>query len=223
MIPASPKAVGIITAAGSSRRMGGNKKEYIEWNGMSFLEHAIQSFIRTEIFLSLLIIHPIGKPPDLEHIRSKYPEMTIILCTGGDSRQKSVFNGLNYLKSMQPDLVLIHDGARPWITPSLIKKVYNEVLLHRAAVPLIPATYAIKEWGSDGFINAHLDRTSLTSAQTPQGFIYSEILTAHEKAQHSEKSYVDDTEIYHDFIGRVKGIKGDPANIKITYKQDLPS
>jgi 2-C-methyl-D-erythritol 4-phosphate cytidylyltransferase len=151
---------------------------------------------------------------------------------GGTTRQASVFNALSMIttwQNKQPDYVLIHDGARPWVSVSLIKRIIAELKKHQAVIPLLPLTETPKEideeWNNTMFITRHLKRELVGVAQTPQGFAFPEIFAAHQQAaeysKHSHQEFTDDAEIWALFCGTVAAIPGDPKNRKITFLEDL--
>ena len=170
-----------------------------------------------------------------------HPHRRILFVTGGPTRRSSVHNALSLLETAD-DLrccevshVLIHDGARPWVSRDLIERIIETTIRFGAAIPALPLNETPKELCSGElencedvkFIKRHLKRGSLCIAQTPQGFKFPEILRAHEKAAEREKTenleYTDDAEVWGEFIGKVAVISGDPANRKITYPGDLGS
>ena len=117
--------------------------------------------------------------------------------------------------------VLIHDGARPWVSPELIKNVCSSVKKHEAAIPGYRAIDTQKIADKSGKITQHLKRSSVYSVQTPQGFNFEKILSAHKQALGSEKEYTDDSEIYAEFAGDVFICTGEVSNKKITFKEDI--
>jgi len=209
----------IITAAGSSTRFG-TKKEFLTLDGKPVLQHSYDAFIGSGLFDIIIITVPSGQE---EKAREMLPDTHIktIVCAGGSSRQESVLLALLQLERFEPDVVLIHDGARPWITIDLIKRV-SEMAVDGGAIPLVPSTDAMKYVAPDGFISEHLARDRVFSAQTPQGFRFPEILSAHRQAVSEGKlSFIDDAEVYSAYIGPVAGVTGSPDNKKITYPKDL--
>ena len=148
------------------------------------------------------------------------PEMLICI-EGGETRQDSVRLALEEVAthSPLPDYVLIHDGARPWVTEDLIERTFAAAVRSGGAVPALRSHDAIKRIDSSGMLCGHLDRDLIVGVQTPQIFRYPEILHAHRAAR--EKVYVDDTEIFMDWGGRVEAVAGDPANRKVTVRQDV--
>ena len=242
----SDNVAAVICAAGSSKRMGGKKKEYLPLpeTPLTVLGAAVSAFASCPKIGPIVITVPPGDepteavfclPPEL---RSVKPEQNrVIFVPGGRTRRSSVYNALSRLKSYQPSHVLIHDGARPWINQDLIKKIIEAAIKYGAVIPALPLLETPKELGpivpgftdknfpDMRFIKRHLRREELCGAQTPQGFAFGEIMAAHEKAREREErdnfEYTDDAEVWGEFIGQVAVIPGDPANRKITYPEDL--
>ncbi|GMO23795.1 MAG: hypothetical protein Ta2B_03080 [Termitinemataceae bacterium] len=125
----------------------------------------------------------------------------------------------------KPDYVLIHDGARPWVSTNLINKTIDATLMYEAVIPVMPLLETPKEIDSGGFVARHLKRANIVSAQTPQGFNFSKILSAHEKARDAELSenmeWTDDGEIWGQFVGKCAIIEGEKNNKKITFADDI--
>ncbi len=222
------KVAVIITAAGSSTRMGGSvKKEYLPLGNGTVLSACIKAFEDAskdkEQFFK--ISHMIITVPQngISEASKAVGVHKAEFVAGGSIRQKSVLNALEYINksSEQPDYVLIHDGARPFVTVALIHNILQEVFKNKAAAPGITPTDTIKEIDKNGFIKSHLVRSSLTAIQTPQGFAFEQLLEAHQKAADDGHDYTDDSEIWDKYCGRVKLVAGDTKNIKITYPGDL--
>jgi 2-C-methyl-D-erythritol 4-phosphate cytidylyltransferase/2-C-methyl-D-erythritol 4-phosphate cytidylyltransferase/2-C-methyl-D-erythritol 2,4-cyclodiphosphate synthase len=157
----------------------------------------------------------------------------ILFVCGGATRRASVFNALCLLADYAPGFVLIHDGARPWVSPSLIQRIIVGVKKYRAVIPLLPLTETPKETDTPlnsadtdaVFIKRHIKRAFMGAAQTPQGFAFPEILTAHQQAAIQEEShhieFTDDAEVWASFCGPVAAIPGEGENRKITFPEDL--
>jgi len=245
----------ILCAAGSSNRMGGVKKEYQPLREvtaavsppvrpLTVLGAALSAFACCPRIGLLVITVPPGAE---EEARASLPAeffteqsfgKDILFVPGGLTRRASVHNALLRLEPYHPSHVLIHDGARPWITPELIEKVIDAAITFEAVIPALalletPKELERKEGASleePVFIKRHLRRADLCAAQTPQGFKFPEILDAHKKAAEREAAawnagealeYTDDAEVWGEFIGHVAVIPGDPENRKITYREDL--
>ena len=217
------KSAVILTAAGSSSRMGfGTKKEFLKINGKYVLQMALEAFTSLNMFSNYVIVLPqteIENGQDILSSSFEYP--SLIFIGGGSTRQESVYNGLVALESISPDIVLIHDGARPWISRSVINEVYSLAVLKEAAIPVVPSVNAMKSINSNGTIIADLKRDFTVAAQTPQGFSFKKILSAHKKAKNDNLVYVDDAAIFGKYIGDVATVSGDIANRKITYSSDM--
>jgi 2-C-methyl-D-erythritol 4-phosphate cytidylyltransferase len=229
------KALAIITAAGSSSRFGcGNKKEYRRLGNSTVLRRCLDAFLETGIFTTIMITLPPGHDrqaaealglPGLggpgEDAVSLSSTCSLRFVTGGETRQISVFNALEQALVISPAVVLIHDGARPWITKELISEVFRGTVDNGACLPVVQASDAVKVLDQEGFIQEQLDRNTIYAAQTPQGFRYPKILEGHRRAAVEGHLCVDDTEIYHRYMGRVFTVPGDPANKKITFPMDI--
>ena len=125
------------------------------------------------------------------------------------------------LEQEAPGIVLIHDGARPWITETIIREVYQKTVETGAAIPVVPSVNAMKTINSQGIIISHLKREFTVAAQTPQGFVFTKILISHKSASSDGLEYIDDAEIYSKYIGDTATCPGDTANRKITYLSDM--
>jgi 2-C-methyl-D-erythritol 4-phosphate cytidylyltransferase len=153
------------------------------------------------------------------------PRPRILFVPGGANRRLSVHHALSFLAAYKPGLVLIHDGARPWAGAPLVSAVIAGTLKYGAAIPLLPLVETPKEIDGEGFILRHLRRPCTGTAQTPQGFLFPEILHAHEKAAERELAegyeYTDDAEVWGEFCGLVATVPGESGNRKITFPEDL--
>jgi len=246
MESAAPIAA-VICAAGASARMGGIKKEYQKFESGAGSLTVLGAVVRAFISVSSVQIIVIAVPPPLrgedteaaarealpeEFLASSQPK--VVFVSGGKTRRASVFNALSLLASYSPGYVLIHDGARPWVSPSLISDVIVAVKEHGAVIPLLPLTDTPKECDAplcesrqNGetqavLITRHLKRANTGIAQTPQAFKFPEILHAHEKAAEVEnEEFTDDAEIWGRFCGKVAVIAGLPENRKITFPEDF--
>lgn len=215
----------VICAGGLSKRMGGVKKEYQKFDSnFSVLGAVIRAFVSV---YSIKII-AIAIPPNdedaacaalpREFLTASKPKL--IFVTGGKTRQESVYNALCALVEHTPSYVLIHDGARPWVSVSLIEKTIEAAQKHGAAIPVLPLTDTPKEY-ENSFITRHLKRANTGIAQTPQGFKFTEILQAHEQAAQIDEEFTDDAEVWGRYCGQVAVVAGEMENRKITYRGDI--
>ncbi|MBO7583760.1 MAG: 2-C-methyl-D-erythritol 4-phosphate cytidylyltransferase [Treponema sp.] len=219
----NPKIAVIITAAGSSTRMGGTqKKEYLPLKEGTVLSACVKAF---ETASKIIITIPAGDEQQALKAINPTDELNSKLefVTGGTTRQKSILNALEHIKKSaeQPQYILIHDGARPFVSQEVIQNVIAGTIQYEAAAPGIKPTDTIKQINSEGFIVKHLERSLLTAIQTPQGFVFEKLYEAHKKAAKDDYEYTDDSEIWGKYAGPVKLVEGDVNNKKITYPGDL--
>lgn len=148
-------------------------------------------------------------------------EKTIVI-EGGLTRQESVFNALKYLKDKinDSDIIIIHDACRPLITTSIITSSINEIKDNDAVITSMEATnsLAIKD---GNYLSYYIDRSKVVEIQTPQTFRYKDIYEAHLNAYINKKSYTDDGSILENKFKKVKLIRGNSFNFKITTFEDL--
>lgn len=153
-------------------------------------------------------------------------ERLLFLTAGGESRQSSVFNGLNALLKLKTCCkkmpVLIHDAARPFVSSSLIQKVLEALQNNDAAIPGIPVVDTQKIVDNEKCIKINLPRKDLRAVQTPQGFKLKEIYAAHFSAD-KNTNYTDDSEIFMSKFPnkKIKIVEGELSNKKITYAEDM--
>ncbi|MCX7788472.1 MAG: 2-C-methyl-D-erythritol 2,4-cyclodiphosphate synthase [Spirochaetes bacterium] len=217
----------LITAAGSSTRMGNSvKKEYLFLGNTSVLEQCLRTFESTGLFDWFVITIPPGGVSKARQVLALWLQdpghhQHTLFVEGASNRQGSVRNGLQALSPYEPSTVLIHDGARPWVNPQTILRVFEGTQKYGACAPVVPLVDSLKRLHPDGTIAEHVDRSAFVGIQTPQGFRFPEIYEAHLLAATDGKEYLDDTEIYHRYIGNVHTVEGDRANRKITYWEDI--
>lgn len=217
----------VICAAGSSTRFGSSvKKEYLPLETGTVLSTSVKKFINALNISALVITVPHNgteqaKAALFNDPSINYPE-NIFFTEGGSTRQESVYNALLTLQSLKnpPEYVLIHDGARPFVTEKIITDTINEAILQGAAAPGTTPVDTQKLLDENNFIVEHLQRSRMSAIQTPQGFRLKELLEAHKKALQDKKEYTDDTEIWGKYCGKVMAVHGDAVNKKITYASD---
>jgi 2-C-methyl-D-erythritol 4-phosphate cytidylyltransferase len=202
---------------------GAEKKEYLILDGKPVLAHAIQPFLESDFFSHVFVTLPHSHIDRVSVFMAPYLDISrLVFVAGGQTRQASVFLALLELERFMPDYVLIHDGARPWIDIGTIKRVMDGTVKKGACLPVVKSRDALKELGSEGLIERHLDRERVAGAQTPQGFEYPGLLKAHKKAHDDDfRHFTDDGEVYATYIGPVFTVEGNVTNRKITYPFDL--
>jgi 2-C-methyl-D-erythritol 4-phosphate cytidylyltransferase len=219
----SIKVVAILPSAGQGKRIGEDiKKPFLALGERSILAETIERLHSIEYITEII---PVLQERDmeicLEDIVERYCFHKIKrIAPGGYERQDSVYNGLK-LVDPRSDLVLIHDGVRPFITRDLIEMIIKGALEGDGAVLGVPVKETIKEVGRDWFIKRTLQRNNLWSIHTPQAFRYSIILNAYEKAYRDNFYSTDDASLVERMGGKVKVVMGSYDNIKITTPEDL--
>ena len=210
----------LIPAAGSGSRMkAGKNKLLIELEGESLIYWTLKSIFSAS---SISWVGIIGQPKDKELLLNSLKDFShrVKWINGGDTRQESVFNGLNSLPK-DAEKVLIHDGARCLINPELINKCAAELEKNEAVILATKVTDTIKIVDSEGFIIDTPNRQYLWAAQTPQGFLVNSLKKAHEIANDKNFIVTDDASLFEMLNWKVKIIEGNYSNIKVTSPIDL--
>jgi 2-C-methyl-D-erythritol 4-phosphate cytidylyltransferase len=215
------KVSAIIAAAGEGKRVGeGENKVYLHIKGKPVIVYALSALKAVTQITEIILVTRAGEENFSRRILNEFHCEGIIITTGGEKRQNSVANGLARV-SDNSELILIHDGARPFVENSIITKVIKEAELYGAAVAAIPITDTIKEGNEKGFVRKTLKRDSLWSVQTPQVFSSNLIKEAHRKAAEDGFIGTDDAMLVERLGHPVKIVPGSPENIKITTPEDF--
>ncbi len=201
----------IIVAAGRGTRAGGDlPKQWRPLAGQPVVAHSMRAFAGL-VDQIVLVIHPD------DHARAAALGTNTLLVEGGPTRDQSVRNALEALVNTGVTRVLIHDGARPLVSTSLIQRLISALDHHPAAAPALPVSDAL--WrGQDGRVSGTEDRTALFRAQTPQAFHFAAILTAH-RTHHGPAA--DDVAVARSAGIEVAIVSGDEDNLKLTYPTDF--
>lgn len=213
----------IIPAAGLSTRMGnGMNKLRLHLGGQPLISYAISEFERCEAVDEIVLV---VRRDDQDWIMKEVMAATsaskvVAVVEGGKTRQESVRRGLSYV-SEGCDIVVIHDGARPFVTQSLIQDVLVGAREHGASVCAVPVKDTIKEVSEDGFVLKTLNRSVLWAVQTPQAFEKSILTAAHRLAEREGLEGTDDASLVEHYGFPVKIVPGTYENIKVTTKEDL--
>ena len=220
-MPRPERTAAILVAAGRGLRAGaGGPKQYREIGGQTVIFRAMQAFCRHP---DVFAVQPVVNPDDavifnaaVAGLRHQPPT------NGGATRQASVHAGLEALAAEKPDIVLIHDAARPFVTSAVISRAIDAAGRTGAAVPAIPVTDTIKQVSDTGDVEATPERARLRIAQTPQAFRFDVILDAHRRAARDGRSDFTDDAALAEWAGlTVATFEGDPANMKLTTPEDF--
>ena len=213
----------VIVAAGKGTRMNLDvNKQYIEIRGIPVLVRTLQAFESCGIINEIVLV---VNEADIMYCKQeiidsfRFGKIKSIVC-GGKERQQSVYNGLAGADK-STDIVVIHDGARPFITEECIAESVRDALEHGAACAAVPVKDTIKTADQGNFIESTPDRSKLWAIQTPQAFKYDLIMKAHESARHDGFTGTDDAVLIERLGHRVRLVMGDYLNIKITTQEDL--
>ena len=211
-------AVAVIVAAGQGTRMGGeHNKLLLPLGTRTILEFSIETFLKhpgiRKIFLTV--------SSQDRHIFEKIVPQEVVLVKGGKRRQDSVHNAL--LKIIQeqqfPELVLVHDGARPFCSAKLIDRILDAAYEHGAAIPVLPLMDTIRRVTEEK--TEVVERDELFAVQTPQGFLLEQLLYASMQITANKWTVTDDASMIENAGGRITTVEGDPLNLKITTPADL--
>lgn len=215
------KAAVIIVAAGTSRRMGRDKL-WIPLAGRVTLARTIDAFQNSPLVESIVIVTSTERLLDTQELCTQEGwDKVEAVVPGGLRRQDSVRAGLNFLASRRPTCrwVMIHDGARPFVTATIIEAGLHAAQKHQAAVAAVPVKDTIKQV-QNGMINATPDRAALWIIQTPQVFAFDLIHQAHHSPLATEDA-TDDALLLERLGHHVAIFTGSYLNIKITTQEDL--
>ena len=217
------KIAAIIVAGGGGRRMGeGENKLFIPLAGVPLLARTISVFERHSRIEAIAVV--LNKEIDERFRREilkpfRFTKITQ-LPAGGRRRQDSVYNGLVALAD-QPEKVLIHDGGRPFVEINTIDRILDAVASGVGAVAAVRPRDTIKTVDDEGSVEETLDRNLLRLIQTPQGFIFRDILAAHRQAREEGWEVTDDAAVLERAGGRILTVMGGYDNIKITVPEDI--
>jgi len=214
------KVGAIIPAAGRGKRIGALvPKQFLEIQGKPLLHHTLTVFASCKLIDYVVLVMP---PTDVDEMGEdwlKKYEIVREVVVGGEQRQDSVYNGFNSLEE-GTDIVVVHDGVRPFTTPQMIIATVEAAQQHGAAITAIPVSDTVKQ-AADGFVKQTVSRDGLWRVQTPQAFQCGLLQQAFKKAK-KDSYYGTDEGSLVEYLGeRVKIVPGSELNIKITRKEDL--
>ncbi len=221
------KTIAIIPSAGMGTRMGSKRKNYLKLLGIPVLAHTLKAFEAATGVESVILVTPAA---DIEFCRrnivEKYRLKKVLkIVAGGKERQDSVARGLAAAieegeDGSTPDIVVVHDGARPLVTPELIEAAIAAAKKYGGAVVAVPVKDTIKEAG-DSFIKKTVPRENLWAAQTPQAFRTKILIKAHAAAARRGCLGTDESSLVERLGKKVALVPGFYENIKITTPEDL--
>lgn len=212
----------VIVAAGTGSRMNmGINKQFIKLEGKEIIAYTIEKFYNNSNIEDIVVVVKEDESEFFKkEILDKYNFKNVKIAYGGKERQDSVYNGLKLLDE-KCDVVLIHDGARPFVSDKIIDKSIEEAKEHKAIVVGVPVKDTIKVIDNDKNIVDTPNRSVLWAVQTPQTFDYNILIDAYKDAFKNKFYGTDDAMLVERIGYKVKMLEGSYNNIKITTKEDL--
>ncbi len=202
----------ILACAGKGVRAGFDKnKLLVAKDGITILEQTLNAFINSKMIDQIIVA---TSSDDFEFVKGLVKDNAQVVL-GGATRTQSIKNALS---KVDGDIVLVHDGARPFVSNKVISDCIETAKKFGSAIPVIPTRNTILKRDGD-FVKVYLGKNELSSVQTPQGFNTAQIKKAYDLA--GDTSFNDDGEVYLKYVGDLRVFEGDESNVKLTYKQDF--
>ena len=204
----------IILSGGTGTRFDISKpKQFYKLNKKTIVETTVEKFVNSNFFNHIIVV---SHKDFFKFTKSLFNNKNIKVILGGENRQKSVFNGLSAAKSFNPKYVLIHDAVRPFFSMNLLQRVLKNLKGEISVVPSINVYDSVRYFKNKKYSNVFRDNLKLI--QTPQGFCFKSIYEAHKK--NKESIHTDDSMILYELKNKIRLIKGEKMNFKITTKED---
>ena len=217
-------SVVILPAGGSSTRFGKTNKLFSDLNGMPVFCHAVKLFLNLVPADRIAIaFNETFKDAFEEALQRFFPEEKFRLVIGGATRTESVLHALKLFEDLAPKYAAVHDAARPLLTLELAEETFRQCAVHGAAIAVHPIHDTVKRIGTDSLLSsADIDRELLRGVETPQIFLYRELLNATERAVQDHLSFTDDAAAVEHYLGRKSfAVENIGFNLKITREPDL--
>jgi 2-C-methyl-D-erythritol 4-phosphate cytidylyltransferase len=214
--------VAIIAAAGQGTRMAGKRpKQFLELAGTPIIFHTLKIFEQCDAIQEIIVVVraeetawflSLADKHDLRKLKAVVP--------GGATRAESVLHGLDAVEARNAEIVAVHDGVRPFVTPDEIARTVQAAKLEGAAILVAAPVDTVKEV-TDGVVIRTLKRDGLRNALTPQCFTYKLLRRAYEEADVSDPELTDESSLVERLGVRIVTVAGSLRNIKITRAEDL--
>ena len=214
----------VIPAAGAGARMGAaENKTLLKVAGVPVIERCVQLFCEHPQVERVVVV---ARPEDFSEYESIFSGRSWAgkispLIKGGQLRQDSVWRGISSLDADPPEIVLVHDGARPFCSHELLDRVLIALQTHPAVIPVLPLTDTIRRVGKKGTASRVVDREGLFQSQTPQGFHWRIICEAFAVARASGLEATDEAQLVEASGCEIHFVAGEKRNVKITEPDDL--
>jgi 2-C-methyl-D-erythritol 4-phosphate cytidylyltransferase len=214
--------VAIIAAAGQGTRMAGKRpKQFLELAGSPIIVHTLKAFERCDVIHEIIIVLAAEETDAFlslakEHRLGKLAAVV----PGGGTRAESVLHGLQAVNGEAAEIVAVHDGVRPFVTPDEIARTVAAAGREGAAILVSTPVDTIKEV-REGAVMGTLDRSTIRNALTPQCFHYRLLARAYEHVDVSDPELTDESSLVERLRVKIAIVEGSPRNIKITRPEDL--
>jgi 2-C-methyl-D-erythritol 4-phosphate cytidylyltransferase/2-C-methyl-D-erythritol 2,4-cyclodiphosphate synthase len=211
----------VVVAAGRGSRVGGDlPKQFRPIGGEPMIRQSLLMLVEHP---EVGPVQPVIHPEDVAKFQSSAAGLDVLPPVfGGATRQGSVRAGLEALARREPDIVLIHDAARPFASAALVSRAITAAKRSGAAIPALPVTDTVKTVDAEGWVDKTLDRNTLRLVQTPQSFAFPALLAAHRRAAAAGREDFTDDAALAEWAGlKVSVFAGEPGNIKITNPDDF--
>jgi 2-C-methyl-D-erythritol 4-phosphate cytidylyltransferase len=214
--------VAIIAAAGQGTRMAGKRpKQFLELAGTPILIHTLKAFERCEVIQEIIVVLAAEETEGFLALAKEHELRKIAaVVAGGRSRAESVLHGLQAVDPDTTEIVVVHDGVRPFVTSEEVSRTVAAARSEGAAILVSTPVDTIKEVRA-GAVAGTLDRSTIRSALTPQCFNYKLLVRAYEQADVSDPELTDESSLVERLGAKVAIVEGSSRNIKITRKDDL--
>jgi 2-C-methyl-D-erythritol 4-phosphate cytidylyltransferase len=214
--------IAIIAAAGQGMRLGGERaKQFLELAGVPVIIHTLGKFERCTDIQEVIVVLPAPDAAGFLTLAAKYElrKLTRVV-TGGATRAESVLRGMQSIRAVTAEIIAVHDGVRPFVTPEEITRTVRAAQVSGAAILTTTAVDTIKEVENNRIVRT-LERARLRHALTPQCFRYELLRRAFEQSPELIASATDDSSLVESLGVTVAIVEGSARNIKITHPEDL--
>ncbi len=214
--------VAIIAAAGQGTRMAGKRpKQFLELAGIPIVFHTLKAFEQCDLIEEIIVVVAADQADDFLSLADKDDLRKLrAVVPGGATRAESVRNGLRAVDETNVEIVAVHDGVRPFVTPDEIGRTVQAAKMEGAAILVSAPVDTVKEV-KDGVVVKTLQRAELRNALTPQCFTYKLLHDAYEEADVSDPELTDDSSLVERLGVKIVAVEGSSRNIKITRPEDI--
>ncbi|MFN2516844.1 MAG: 2-C-methyl-D-erythritol 4-phosphate cytidylyltransferase [Pyrinomonadaceae bacterium] len=213
--------VAIIAAAGQGTRLTGKRpKQFLELAGVPIIFHTLKAFEQCDVIQEIIVVIPALESAGFLNLANKYELQKLAkVIPGGESRAESVLRGLQAVREAT-EIVAVHDGVRPFVTPDEITRTVEAATLEGAAILVSAPVDTMKEV-RDGVVVRTLERGQVRNALTPQCFRYKLLRRAYEEIDVSDPELTDESALVERLGVKIATVEGSARNIKITRPEDL--